>query len=229
MGDRTNARMRQAGQPRPTSPSPLRPGSVAPSSTRVLFPFCTWTPLIASFWRRHPRIQDRGSSRMKSGWRIGWQLERGEWIGAGKILLKEPGLYPRQIPATHKRWIESHTTRQDNKVMEQPQVLGTIPWSTRGSTKERREEPNQRTKLPDAGGLSRQEGRTVRTGHRTVRPRDADSPQRCCGHSAKVPRTVRPGTADSPLKPTEPPETNREKRTVREDQADCPRELRTSR
>jgi hypothetical protein len=44
-----------------------------------------------------------------------------------KILLKEPGLYPRQIPVTHEQWIESHTNRQDNKVMEQPQVLGTIP------------------------------------------------------------------------------------------------------
>jgi hypothetical protein len=41
--------------------------------------------------------------------------------------LKEPGLYPRQIPVTHERWIKSHTNRQDNKVMEQPQVLGTIP------------------------------------------------------------------------------------------------------
>jgi alpha-beta hydrolase superfamily lysophospholipase len=44
-----------------------------------------------------------------------------------KILLKEPGLYPSQIPVTHKRWIESHTNRQDNEVMDQPLVLGTIP------------------------------------------------------------------------------------------------------
>jgi hypothetical protein len=44
-----------------------------------------------------------------------------------KILSKEPGLYPRQNPVTYERWIESHTNRQDNKVMDQPQVLGTIP------------------------------------------------------------------------------------------------------
>jgi hypothetical protein len=44
-----------------------------------------------------------------------------------KILLKEPGLYPRQISVTHERWIESHTNRQDNEVMDQPQVLGMIP------------------------------------------------------------------------------------------------------
>jgi hypothetical protein len=44
-----------------------------------------------------------------------------------KVLLKEPGLYPSQIPVTHKRWIESHTNSQDNEVMDQPLVLGTIP------------------------------------------------------------------------------------------------------
>jgi hypothetical protein len=44
-----------------------------------------------------------------------------------KILHKEPGLYPSQIPVTHKRWIESHANRQDNEVMDQPLVLGTIP------------------------------------------------------------------------------------------------------
>jgi hypothetical protein len=92
--------------------------------------------------------------------------------------------------------------------MDQPQVLGTIPRSPRRSTKERREEPNQGTKLPGAGGLSDQEGRTVRTGH-------TDSPDSRAAYS--------------PLKPTEPPETNREKRTVREDQADRPRGLQTVR
>jgi hypothetical protein len=44
-----------------------------------------------------------------------------------KILFKEPGLYPKQIPVTHKQWIESRSNRQDNKVMDQPQVLGAIP------------------------------------------------------------------------------------------------------
>jgi hypothetical protein len=47
--------------------------------------------------------------------------------------------------------------------------------------------------------------------------------------SANVPRTVRTGTADRPawaadcpLKPTEPPEANPVKRTVRGEHADCP-------
>jgi hypothetical protein len=44
-----------------------------------------------------------------------------------KILLKEPGLYPSQIPVTHKQWIESHTNLQDTEVMDQLLVLGTIP------------------------------------------------------------------------------------------------------
>jgi hypothetical protein len=44
-----------------------------------------------------------------------------------KILPKEPGLYPSQTSVTHKRWIESHTNRQDHEVMDQPLVLGTIP------------------------------------------------------------------------------------------------------
>jgi hypothetical protein len=62
MGGRTDA-----GMARAADPSPLWPGSVAPSSTWVLLTFCTWTLLIASFWRCHPHIKDRGSSRMKSG------------------------------------------------------------------------------------------------------------------------------------------------------------------
>jgi hypothetical protein len=53
--------------------------------------------------------------------------EGGSELDPVKILLKELGLYPRQIPVTHERWIESHTNRQDNKVMDQPQVLGTTP------------------------------------------------------------------------------------------------------
>jgi hypothetical protein len=64
---------------------------------------------------------------------------------------------------------------------------------------------------------------------RTVRPRGADCPHGPRGPSAKVPRTVRTGTtdrptwaADCPLKPTEPPEANPEKRTVRGEPADCP-------
>jgi hypothetical protein len=64
---------------------------------------------------------------------------------------------------------------------------------------------------------------------RTVRPGGADCPHRPRGPSANVPRTVRTGTADCPawaadypLKPTEPPDANHEKRTVRGEHADCP-------
>jgi hypothetical protein len=39
----------------------------SPSHTWVLLPFCTLPPSIISFWWHHPRVQDRGSSRMKSG------------------------------------------------------------------------------------------------------------------------------------------------------------------
>jgi hypothetical protein len=58
--------------------------------------------------------------------------------------------------------------------MDQPQVLGTIAWSTCGSTKE---EESNRIKEP------------------SCRPR-ADCPARRGGLSAKVARTVRPGAAD---------------------------------
>jgi hypothetical protein len=64
---------------------------------------------------------------------------------------------------------------------------------------------------------------------RTVRLGGADCPHGPRGPSANVPRTVRTGTvdrlawaADYPLKPTEPPEANPEKRTVRGEHADCP-------
>jgi hypothetical protein len=78
------------------------------------------------------------------------------------------------------------------------------------------------TKLPRAGRLSGKEGRTVRIGH-------ADSPTSCRGQSARAMWTIRLGATDSPLKSTEPPETTQEKRTVREDQADRPRGIRTVR
>jgi hypothetical protein len=64
---------------------------------------------------------------------------------------------------------------------------------------------------------------------RTVRPGGADCPNGPHGLSDNVPRTVRTGTvdrpawaADCPLKPTEPPVANPEKRTVRGEHADCP-------
>jgi hypothetical protein len=63
---------------------------------------------------------------------------------------------------------------------------------------------------------------------RTVRPGGADCPHEPRGLSTNVPRTVRTGTAcpawvaDCPLKPTEPPVANLEKRTVHGEHADCP-------
>jgi hypothetical protein len=67
MGGRTDVGMGQSDRPGPIDPSPFRPGSVAPSHTWVLLPFCTLPPSLASFWRHHPRVQDRGSSRIKFG------------------------------------------------------------------------------------------------------------------------------------------------------------------
>jgi hypothetical protein len=72
--------------------------------------------LVRSSTTRAPSLKDRMATR-----------EGGSEYEPVKILLKEPGLYPRQISVTHERWIESHTNRQDNEVMDQPQVLGTIP------------------------------------------------------------------------------------------------------
>jgi hypothetical protein len=64
---------------------------------------------------------------------------------------------------------------------------------------------------------------------RIVRPGGAECPHEPRGLSAKVPRTVCTGTADRPawaadcpLKLTEPPVANPEKRTVRGEHADCP-------
>jgi hypothetical protein len=139
-----------------------------------------------------------------------------------KILLKEPGLYPRQNPVTHERWIESHTNRQDNKVMDEPQVLGTVPRSTRGSTKEGRKEPNQRAKQPGSGGLSGQAGRTVRKGR-------ADCPAGYRGLSAPLPQTVRlePRTIRKRQQNLQRRTANNgpsagSTRTVRQAPADCP-------
>jgi hypothetical protein len=81
---------------------------------------------------------------------------------------------------------------------------------------ERKEgETNQGTKLPGAGGLSGQVGRTDRKGR-------VDCLAGYRGLSAPMPRTVRPRAADRPLNPTEPPVANPEKRTVRGEHAECP-------
>jgi hypothetical protein len=102
--------------------------------------------------------------------------------------------------------------------MDQPQVLGTIPWSTRGSTKEG---GRKRTKKQSTQAL-------------------ADRPVRRGGLSAQATRTVRPTAADcphphrgpsgpEPWKQTEPPETTSNNgpsagstRTVRQAPADRP-------
>jgi hypothetical protein len=78
-----------------------------------------------------------------------------------------------------------------------------------------REESNQEAKLTGSGGLSGQEGRTVRTGL-------ADCPACCHGPSAPTPLTVRPYAADCPLNHTEPTEAHHAPRTVRREHADCP-------
>jgi hypothetical protein len=66
--------------------------------------------------------------------------------------------------------------------MDQPQVLGTIPWSTRGSTKEGE---RNRTKEQSSQAL-------------------ADRPARRGGLSARATRTVRQCTADCPHRYGEP-------------------------
>jgi hypothetical protein len=85
---------------------------------------------------------------------------------------------------------------------------------TRKHEKER-EESNQEANHSASGGPSGQARRTVRDGPR--------------GPSGRVPRTVRTlaadcpaRAADRPLKRTEPPVANLEKRTVRGEHADCP-------
>jgi hypothetical protein len=67
-GGLTDLKMGQAGRPgRPIGLGPSQPASVAPSPTWVLLAFCTLSPSIASYWRCHPRVQDRGFSRTKFG------------------------------------------------------------------------------------------------------------------------------------------------------------------
>jgi phenylpropionate dioxygenase-like ring-hydroxylating dioxygenase large terminal subunit len=84
--------------------------------------------------------------------------ERGVWMGADK---NSP---QRTRPKSHSQLQMSHTntSRQDNVVLDQLQVLGVIPWSTRGSTRVEAKEP---IKL----------GKFLRTG-RTVRLAVADCP-----------------------------------------------------
>jgi hypothetical protein len=113
--------------------------------------------------------------------------------------------------------------------MGQPLALGTIPRSTRGST---RKGGRNRTKEQSTQALA---DRPARRGgpsaqaSRTVRPALADRPACSRGPSTPTPRTVRLCVADCPLKHTEPPEATREKRTVRQGRADRPRHPRTVR
>jgi hypothetical protein len=131
-----------------------------------------------------------------------------------KILLKEPDLYPKQIPVTHERWIESHQPpRQQGYGSTSSLRNDTLKHMRKHERRKKRIEPRSKTARL----------------WRTVRPGGADCPHEPSGSSAKVPRTVRIGTADRPawaadcpLKPTEPPEANPEKRTVRGEHAYCP-------
>jgi hypothetical protein len=108
-----------------------------------------------------------------------------------KILPKEPGRCPSQIPVTHKRWIESRTNRQDHEVMDQPLALATIPRSTRGST---RMGERNRTKKQSTQALAdrpARRGGPFAQASRTVRPEAADRPRHHRGPSVKAHRTTR--------------------------------------
>jgi hypothetical protein len=86
--------------------------------------------------------------------------------------------------------------------MDQPQVLGTIPSSTRGSTKE---EGRNRTKKQSTQAL-------------------ADRPATRCGLSARATRTVRPAAADCPHPHRGP--SGPEPRTVRKSKQNLQRRPR---
>jgi hypothetical protein len=101
--------------------------------------------------------------------------------------------------------------------MDQPLALGTIPRSTRGSTRKGRKESKQTAQHTAPGGLSGLEVRTVR-----------DEPR---GLSDLLPRTVRADVADRlalpadrPLNHTERTKATHEPRTVRP----TPRTVRNS-
>jgi hypothetical protein len=75
--------------------------------------------------------------------------------------------------------------------MDQPLVLGTIPWSTRGST---RKEGRNRTRKQSTQALAdrpAKRGEPSALATRTVRPAAADRPRTHRGPSGPSPRTVR--------------------------------------
>jgi hypothetical protein len=93
-----------------------------------------------------------------------------------------------------------------------------------------REESNQETKHSGSGGPSGQERRTVRTGHRTVRPAAADCLHTNHGPSGPAPRTVRQSKQNIQRRPriTDRPRgarglSARHPRTVRPVHADRPK------
>jgi hypothetical protein len=103
--------------------------------------------------------------------------------------------------------------------MDQPLALGTIPRSTRGSTRKGRKESKQTALHTAPGGLS---GLAVRTVH--------DEPR---GLSDLLPRTVRTDVADRPALPADRPlnhtertKATHEPRTVRGEHADRPPSIR---
>jgi hypothetical protein len=111
--------------------------------------------------------------------RMGDQRGGSEWELIKILLQRTRPMSQLQLRKTH-----TNTNRQDNIVIDQLQVLGTIPRSTRGSTREEAKEPIKLGKFlctdrtvclavadcpPGRGGLSKRQAQTV---HRT---KDASS------------------------------------------------------
>jgi hypothetical protein len=75
--------------------------------------------------------------------------------------------------------------------MEQPPVLGTIPRSTRGSTREEGRNRNKKQSTKALADRPARRGRPSALATRTVRPTSADCPHTHRGPSSPSPRTVR--------------------------------------
>jgi hypothetical protein len=155
-------------------------------------------------------------------WRIGWRLERGEWIGAGKKFSSKNPAYTLDNSRSHTSDGSNHTPIAKTTRLWNNLSLRNDSLKHTRKHERRREESNQRSKAASLW--------------RTVRPGRADCLRWPSGLSCRVTRTVRTlaadcpaWAADRPLKRTEPPESTREKRSVREDRADRLRGPRTVR
>jgi hypothetical protein len=95
-------------------------------------------PLTPEFWA-HTQLtstRSKGTHLLLKDW-LGDQRGGSEWEPI-KILLKELGLCLNRNSKSHTL---ARTNRQDNVVMDQLQVLGTIPRSTHGSTRKEAKGP----------------------------------------------------------------------------------------